>query len=60
MGWDNIKSVIFTLTGVENNKNADKLFISLLLEIERKAIDIKKQFVESLFNFLGISKITPN
>lgn len=44
MSWDDIKSNIFTLTGVENDKNADKLFVSLLQEIERKCININKQF----------------
>lgn len=42
MSWENIKSDIFTLTGVIHDKNADKLFVSLLQEIERKDIDIKR------------------
>lgn len=44
MSWDNIKSDIFTLTGVEHDKNADKLFVSLLMEIQRKGIDINDWF----------------
>ncbi|RKL61380.1 hypothetical protein DXT63_17085 [Thermoanaerobacteraceae bacterium SP2] len=44
MNWENIKSDIFTLTGIENDKNADKLFVSLLQEIERRGIDINKTF----------------
>jgi len=44
MSWDKIKSEIFTLTSVENERNADKLFVNLLQEIERKGIDIKKSF----------------
>lgn len=44
MSWENLKSNIFTLTGIENDKNADKLFVSLLQEIERRSIDIKRWF----------------
>lgn len=44
MSWDDIKSDIFILTGVENGRNADKLFVSLLQKIECSGIDIKKSF----------------
>lgn len=54
MSWDNIKSDIFTITGVLNDKNADKLFISLLQQIERKGIDIKR-----LFTIAEISDLVP-
>jgi len=42
--WDNIQSNIFTVAGIENKVNADKLFTSLLLEIEKNGIDIYKDF----------------
>ncbi len=62
--WNNISSNIFTITGVENNKNADKLFVSLLKIIEGNGIDINKRFtVAEIANLIprgtaGISNVS--
>jgi hypothetical protein len=42
--WDDIKSKIFNVDHIENRVNADKLFVSLLLEIEKRNININKVF----------------
>ena len=44
MSWSKINSEIFTVEDIKHNRYADKLFVSLLQEIERKGIDIKKWF----------------
>ncbi|MFZ2538488.1 MAG: hypothetical protein WAX04_06260 [Oscillospiraceae bacterium] len=45
--WDNISSKWFSITNIENRVNADKLFVSLLIEIKNKGIEIKKDFIIS-------------
>lgn len=42
-----IKSDIFNISAIVNKVNADKLFVSLLIEIEKRGIDIYKDFTLS-------------
>ena len=48
VGFDwNIKSGVFNINEIANRVNADKLFVSLLMEIEKRKIDINKEFTLS-------------
>ncbi|MGL5353713.1 MAG: hypothetical protein ACRDA5_10395, partial [Clostridium sp.] len=42
--WETIQSEKFNLSSIENKVNADKLFASFLVEVERKGIDENLQF----------------
>jgi hypothetical protein len=42
--WENYKSDIFTISGIVRRVNADKLFVSFLIEIEKRGIVGKKFF----------------
>lgn len=42
--WDEIKLNLFYIDKIENHVNADKLFVSFLLEVEKRKIDIYKEF----------------
>lgn len=51
--WEKLKSEKFNLSSIENRVNADKLFVSFLLYIEDKGIDVNKEFtVEEIANFI--------
>jgi 5-methylcytosine-specific restriction enzyme A len=42
--WKCVESKLFSTTNIENQVNADKLFISFLMEVENRRKDITKQF----------------
>jgi hypothetical protein len=44
INWDDFTSEIFTIAGIVRQKNADKLFLSLLKQIEKSGINCKKTF----------------
>ncbi len=45
--WNTIDLKVFSITNIENRVNADKLFVSLLMELERKGINPSKEFTIS-------------
>jgi len=42
--WNNIQSRMICIENIVSNVNADKLFVSLIMEVEKKSISIKKEF----------------
>ncbi|USK31518.1 hypothetical protein LIT32_25935 (plasmid) [Bacillus sp. CMF21] len=44
LDWDGIKSELFSLTNIANRVNADKLFVSFLMALEKRGVDRKKRF----------------
>jgi len=42
--WDELTSEIFEINNIENKFNADILFVSFLMEVEKRNIDCRKQF----------------
>ncbi|MFC5651401.1 hypothetical protein ACFPYJ_20250 [Paenibacillus solisilvae] len=55
MSFDwNIESEVFSITNLKARVNADKLFVSLMQEIEKQGIDIRKSFFIS-----AIQKLIP-
>ena len=52
--WDNINSNIFNVKGITNKANADKLFVNLLMQVEKQGINIHKEFTID-----EISKLIP-
>lgn len=51
--WNNIHSNLFNIDKIENKVNADKLFVSFLLEVEKNKIDIRKEFtIEEIANLI--------
>lgn len=48
-----IDSNLFNIDKIENKVNADKLFISFLLEIEKNKVNIRKEFtIEEIVNLI--------
>lgn len=51
--WGKIDSNLFNIDKIENKVNADKLFISFLLEIEINKVNIRKEFtIEEIVNLI--------
>jgi len=42
--WDNIQSRLLSIENIESKVNADKLFVSLIMEVEKRPISIQKEF----------------
>ena len=45
--WDNIHSRLLSIENIENKVNADKLFVSLIMAVEKRRISIQKEFTIS-------------
>jgi 5-methylcytosine-specific restriction enzyme A len=51
--WECNKYKLFNTTNIENRVNADKLFVSLLKEIEKRGKDISKEFtIKEISDFI--------
>lgn len=44
MDWSKIESNVLNLTNIHSRVNADALFVSLVMEMEKRGIDIRKKF----------------
>ena len=42
--WNNIHSRLLSIENIETKVNADKLFVSLIMEVEKRSISIQKEF----------------
>ena len=45
--WDTIYSGLLSIENIENKVNADKLFVSLILAVEKRRISVQKEFTIS-------------
>lgn len=44
MDWTKINSNVLSLTNIQNRVNADALFVSLVMEMEKRGMDIRGKF----------------
>jgi 5-methylcytosine-specific restriction protein A len=44
MDWSKIDSNVLSLTNIHNRVNADALFVSLVMEMEKRGMDIRGKF----------------
>ncbi|TYR74470.1 hypothetical protein FZC79_13390 [Rossellomorea vietnamensis] len=62
LDWDSDQYKLFSTTNIENRVNADKLFLSFLIEVEKSQLDLRKVFtIKEIMMFIprgtaGINK----